>query len=198
MTHNKLKIRNKHFTVSIFGSARTQMSEDNAKLAFDIAEHLAKKEYNVVTGGGPGIMKAANAGHNAGDPENKTDSVGLTIQLPWEAGMNSSVEKQKHFQNFSNRLDTFMKLSNAVVVMPGGIGTCLELFFTWQLIQVRHIDPMPIIVVGEMWEQLIKWVKDYPLANGLISEKDMIHVHVVHTVEDVLKIVENFKNSTKK
>ena len=186
--------KNKNFTVSIFGSARTKPEEKNYKLAYNIANQVAKKGYDMITGGGPGIMEAANAGHDAGDPEDKSASVGLTIQLPWENHANSSVEKETNFANFSNRLDKFMELSDVVVVMPGGIGTCLELFFTWQLIQVRHIEPIPIIVVGEMWDKLIQWVKEYPLENGLISPADMNHVHIAHTEEEVLKIIEDFKN----
>ena len=90
-------------------------------------------------------MEAANAGHAEGDKDEKADNIGLTIQLPWEAHGNKHLELKKHFNKFSGRLDHFMALSRAVIVAPGGIGTCLEFFYALQLVQVKHIKPVPII-----------------------------------------------------
>ena len=134
-------------------------------------------------------MEAANAGHAEGDKDNKSDSIGFTIQLPFEAKGNDYLEVKKHFQKFSNRLDHFMALSDAVVVMPGGIGTCLEFFYTWQLTQVKHICQIPIIMVGEMWTELINWTKKYPVAKELISKSDLDNVHVAKNNEEALKMV---------
>jgi len=187
----KKELKTKSFRVAIFGSARTKPDDELYQQVYGLAKEIGEHHFDVVTGGGPGMMEAANAGHHAGDPDNESDSIGLTIQLPWEAEGNKHLELRKHFKKFSYRLDTFMDLSHVVVVTPGGIGTCLELFYTWQLIQVKHIKPIKIIVIGEMWEKLIEWVKDYPLASGLISPKDMDCVHIVHSNEEAMELIKD-------
>jgi len=144
-------------------------------------------------------MEAGNEGHKSHDGPAR--SIGLTIELPFEAEGNEHLDIERHFPKFSGRLDQFMRLSNVVVVMPGGIGTCLELFYTWQLIQVGHICNIPIILYGDMWQKLVEWVRSYPLEKGLISPKDMDMVCVAKSPEDILKIVdeahEGFKNAGK-
>lgn len=192
------EVNQDHFRVSIFGSARTKKDEGIYQKVFDLAYKLGERKIDIVTGGGPGIMEAANAGHQAGDPEEETDSIGLTIRLPWESEENPHLDLKRHFNRFSGRLDTFMTLSNVVVVMPGGIGTCLELFYTWQLIQVKHVNPMPIIVVGEMWEKLMDWVKEYPLKDGLISPEDTDFVYVVKSNKEAIEIIEAEKEAFEK
>ncbi len=134
-------------------------------------------------------MEAGNAGHEAGDKEHKSDSIGLVIKLPWESSGNEHLEIEKSFDTFSKRLDTFMALSGVAIIMPGGIGTCLELFFTWQLLQVKHMKPIPIIVVGKMWEKLIDWIEKYPLKDGLISKKDMHFIHIVKNNKEAMEII---------
>jgi len=186
----------KHFRVAIFGSARAAVGDDVCDNVEKLAEKIGVKGWDIVTGGGPGLMEAANKGHQMGSEiasKNGTkngDSIGLTIRLPWEAHANRHLDIKKHFDKFSGRLDTFMFLSNVVVVAPGGIGTALELFYTWQLIQVRHICPMAIIVLGDQWEELINWVKKYPLERGLISEEDMNYIYPAKTPEEEFRIVE--------
>jgi uncharacterized protein (TIGR00730 family) len=179
-----------HFRVSIFGSARIKEGDPVYKQTFELAKALAEREIDVITGGGPGLMRAGNEGHAAGDMEHKSKSIGITIELPFEQQGNEFIEVRQHFGRFSGRLDEFMRLSNAVVVMPGGIGTCLELFFTWQLIQVKHVERMPIIVIGEMWANIIKWVRENPLENGYMSESDLDYIHVVSTKEEAVAIIE--------
>lgn len=159
---------------------------------------VAKHGFDIVTGGGPGMMEAANAGHNAGDGHHDSDNIGLTIQLPWESEANKHLEIKKHFNKFSGRLDTFMALSSVVVVTPGGVGTCLELFYTWQLVQVKHICPIPIILIGTMWKKLIDWVKKYPLAEGLISPQDMDCIHIVKNNAEAMKIINKTHAEMKK
>jgi uncharacterized protein (TIGR00730 family) len=178
------------FRVAIFGSARIKPEDKIYKNVFALAKEIGVKNYHLLTGGGPGLMEAANAGHEAGDPKNISDNIGLLIELPWESKGNPHLEIKKEFNKFSRRLDTFMALSNVMVVMPGGIGTLLELAYTWQLIQVRHIHPIPIILVGEIWKTLIDWVKKYPLEMGLISPQDMDCIHVVKNNAEALKIIE--------
>lgn len=178
-----------HFRVSIFGSARIKENEKSYKEAFELAKKLGENGIDIVTGGGPGIMQAANAGHEKGDPNNNAKSIGLTIQLPWEAHNNEFLELEKHFQKFSSRLDTFMAISHIVVIMPGGIGTCLELFYTLQLTQVKHIDKIPIIVVSKMWKELVKWMKKYPVKEGLISPEDLTNLYVAKNYKDATKLI---------
>lgn len=192
------EVYKKHFRVSIFGSARIKPGDEQYKQVFELAKAIGAKGHDIVTGGGPGMMEAANAGHRAGDVTDVADSIGLTIKLQFEEKGNRHLDLQKHFEKFSNRLDHFMALSNVVVVTPGGIGTCLELFYTWQLTQVKHICSMPIILLGEMWEDLIKWVKEGPLAAELISQKDMANIYVVKDNQEAIKIINNCHEVYKK
>ncbi|MEK7672565.1 MAG: LOG family protein [Patescibacteria group bacterium] len=183
------ELKHHDFRVAIFGSARIAPDDKIYKSVFALAKEIGKHGFDMVTGGGPGIMDAANAGHQAGDTKNLSDDIGLPIYLPWENEANKHLEIKKNFKKFSSRLDHFMALSSVVVVMPGGIGTCLELFYTWQLIQVKHIYPIPIILVGEMWEELIKWIKKYPLKTGLISPPDLDHIFIAKTNKGAMEII---------
>jgi hypothetical protein len=176
--------------VSVLGSARTAPDDPLYKDIYDFCFGLAQRDIGVVTGGGPGVMEAANSGHNKGNDSSMSESVGLTIELPFEAEGNSYMDRQQHFQKFSNRLDQFMRLSNVVVVMPGGIGTCLELFYTWQLIQVGHICNIPIILYGDMWKKLLEWVKTDLLAGEKISPEDMDLVMHAPDMATVNKIID--------
>ncbi|MDA1060613.1 MAG: LOG family protein [bacterium] len=197
----KQELKNTDFRVAIFGSARIKPEDKVYKGVYRLAKEIGKHGFDVITGGGPGLMEAANAGHEEGDKKNRSDDIGLTIQLPWEADANKHLEIKKHFNKFSGRLDTFMALSNVMIIVPGGIGTCLELFYSWQLIQVRHINPIPIILVGKMWSQLISWVKKYPLKDGLISPGDLKNIHIVKSNKEAMEIImkthKNFQKNKK-
>ncbi len=194
------ELRRSDFRVTIFGSARTKPDDKIYIQVFNLAKEIGEQGFDVVTGGGPGLMDAGNAGHEAGDPKNHSDSIGLAIKLPHEQGDNKHLDLRKHFAKFSDRLDNFMALSSVVVVMPGGVGSCLEFFYTWQLIQVGHIHPIPIILVGKMWKKLMKWVKKYPLKDGLISPHEMTCVHIAKNNKEAMKIIlkahEKFANGT--
>ncbi len=192
------ELKKNDFRVTIFGSARIKPTDQQYKDVYQLAKMIADHDFDIVTGGGPGMMEAANAGHNSGDGDHDSDNIGLTIQLPWESEENKHLEIKKHFSKFSGRLDTFMALSSVVVVTPGGIGTCLELFYTWQLIQVKHINPIPIILIGNMWKTLIDWVKKYPLAQNLISPEDMDCIHIVKNNKEAMKIILATYAQTKK
>ncbi len=178
-----------HFRVAIFGSARIKKNDVNYKQIFELAKEIGKNDIDIVTGGGPGIMEAANAGHEKGSTENKSHSIGLNIFLSHEQHPNKHIDVKLDFSNFSERLLTFMKLSNAVVVAPGGIGTCLELFFTWQLTQVGHIDKMPIILLGDMWLDLLKWIKSEVLKSGYMSESDLDNIYIVENNKQAMDII---------
>ena len=183
------ELQRDNFRVTIFGSARIRPDEDIYKQTYDLAKTIAEYDFDMVTGGGPGIMEAANSGHKSVDNGTRAYSIGIGIELPWEQRMNDYVQVQKHFRKFSRRLDQFMVLSDVVVVMPGGIGTCLELFYTWQLTQVHHIRTIPIIVVGEAWRKLIEWVDDELVGGGRVSPEDMDNVFCVDTNEEALQII---------
>jgi len=183
------EIKKNDFRVTIFGSARLKPDDKYYKEVFQLAKSIGHHGFDIVTGGGPGLMDAGNAGHEAGDTKNKADSIGLIIKLPWETHKNKHLEIKAKYNRFSKRLDNFMELSNVVVVMPGGIGTCLELFYSWQLVQVKHVYPIPIILVGKMWHELIKWVKKYPLKLGLISPPDLDNIHIAKDNKEAIKII---------
>jgi len=133
------QLEDQKFRVSVFGSARLEKGHPSYDAAFELGQGLAEKNIDVITGGGPGIMEAAAAGHKVGRSETEAKTIGIGIELPFEQGFNEFMEIKKEFRFFSDRLDQFMLLSNVVVVMDGGIGTALELFYTWQLEQVKHI-----------------------------------------------------------
>lgn len=184
------ELRKNDFRVAIFGSARTEMGDKDWRQVYNLAKMIGKKNWDVVTGGGPGLMDAANAGHAAGDPKMKSDNIGLVIKLPWENSANKFVEIKRTFSKFSDRLDTFIALSSAAIITPGGVGTCLEFFYVWQLVQVKHIQPIPIILIDGMWTKLIEWIKKYPLKEGLISPKELDCIHVVKNNSQAMKILE--------
>lgn len=121
----------KHFRVAIFGSARIKKGDPIYELVYTLAKMISKSGMDIVTGGGPGLMNAASEGHHAGQKGNKLHSIGLRINLPKEDKQATHLDVKKEFHRFSNRLDNFMRLSNIVVVASGGVGTLLELFYTW-------------------------------------------------------------------
>ena len=183
------ELKKSEFRVTIFGSARLKPKDKTYQMVYKLAKDIGEKGFDVVTGGGPGLMEAANAGHSEGDKKHKADNIGLTIQLPWEAKGNKHLEIKKHFNKFSSRLDHFMALSRAVVIMPGGIGTCLELFYTLQLVQVKHIKPVPIILVGSMWKNLYNWIIKNPVKKGLVSPKDLNDVYYAKNNKEAMEII---------
>jgi len=176
-----------HYRVAIFGSARIKEGDQEYNDIFAIARGIAEAEMDVVTGGGLGIMQAANAGHKSASKG--THSIGLNIKLPFEQESNKYLDIKKDFDRFSGRLDTFMALSDAVVVATGGIGTLLELFYTWQLVQVQHLCETPIILYGEMWGPLLEWLKNDVQTRGLFDSKDMHNVFHIKTTEKVVEFI---------
>lgn len=174
------------YRVCIFGSARIQPDTEFYRDVEKLAEGLAMEGADIVTGGGPGLMEAANKGAKKGTSGAR--SIGLPIQLPFESDANSHLDVKSEHKRFSSRLDEFMRISHAVVITPGGIGTLLELFYTWQLLQVQHIKPRPFILLGEsgMWQALIDFMKEWPLKEKLMSASDIESITICHTVEEAL------------
>ncbi|MXV52304.1 TIGR00730 family Rossman fold protein [Pedobacter sp. HMF7647] len=179
--------------VSIFGSARTSNDNKYYKLTEDIARLLTERGYGVISGGGPGIMEAANKGaYEAGGK-----SVGLNIELPFEQFHNKYIDRDKilEFDYFFVRKVMFMKYSQGYIIMPGGFGTLDEMFEAITLIQTGKIARFPIVLVGsEYWGGLIDWVKEHMLAAKNISPDDMNLFRMVDTAEEAAEHIFRFYN----
>ena len=177
--------------ISIFGSARTKSNHPTYVLTTEIAKAVSKLGYGVITGGGPGIMEAANKGAN----EVGGVSVGLNINLPMEQESNKYIDKDKliDFQYFFVRKVMFVKYAQGFIVMPGGVGTLDELFESFTLLQTSKINKFPIILVGrDYWKGLIDWIKEKLLGQNNISSEDLKLFEVVDTVEEVIECLNRF------
>ncbi|HVT04830.1 MAG TPA: LOG family protein [Thermoanaerobaculia bacterium] len=187
-----------HFRVSIFGSSRIQRGDpvyaEVKKLSYELA-HLG---IDIVTGGGPGLMEAANSGAVEGQIESHARSFGLPIHLPTEESTNAFVDRVFRHRTFFSRLHHFVRLSSAFIVMPGGIGTCLETFMIWQLIQVKHIKQHPLILVGDMWDGLIAWMGETMVKRNLVGLGDMDYPRVVSSGDEALLLIKDVFEQFKK
>jgi uncharacterized protein (TIGR00730 family) len=180
-----------HFRVSIFGSSRIRTGDPIYDEVKQLSCELARLGVDIVTGGGPGLMEAANAGAVDGQIESRSRSFGLPIHLPTEETANPFIDRVYKHKTFFSRLHHFVRLSSAYVVMPGGIGTALETFLIWQLLQVKHMKQHPLILVGEMWFGLIDWMKATMEEKGLTSPGDIEIVQVVRSGDEALPIIRN-------
>lgn len=172
--------------VSIFGSARTDPEDPYFKLADKIAYDLAMAGYGIITGGGPGIMAAANKGAAVAEGL----SIGLNINLPFEQEPNPFTNVPLNFKYFFVRKVMFLKYSMAFIGMPGGFGTLDELFESLTLMQTRRIKAFPVILVGsEFWAGLVDWIKEKLLAEGNIDEDDLLYFQVMDEPEAVVNYI---------
>ena len=172
--------------VSIFGSARTRPGTLEYELAVNTARGLADVGYAIITGGGPGIMEAANKGAS----EAGGVSVGLGIELPLESGLNDYVNVGLEFRYFFVRKTVFIKYSQAFVVLPGGFGTMDELFEALTLVATGKITKFPIVLVGSAyWSGLVEWLKATMLADGKIGPEELALLHVADEADEVVKII---------
>ena len=166
-TVNKLSAiqppRREHYRVTLFGSARIQPDTPLYNGVRDLAGELTKMGCDIVTGGGPGLMQAANEGSVIADPEDLTKSIGIRVDLGFEQETNPFVEQMYHHRTFFSRLHQFVLASDAFVVLPGGIGTALEALMIWQLLQVRRLQDTPLIMIGAMWSELAIWAKKHTI-----------------------------------
>lgn len=179
--------------VAIFGSARLSPENKYYKMAEETAYLLVKKGFGIITGGGPGIMEAGNKGAHFGGGK----SVGLNIILPNEQKANQFIDQDKSldFNYFFVRKTMFMRYSQGYIAFPGGFGTLDEVSEAITLIQTNKLISFPIVLVGkDFWDGLVNWFKKELLPNQLISENDLNIFHVVDTVEDAVKIIEDFYN----
>jgi uncharacterized protein (TIGR00730 family) len=174
--------------VSVFGSARSRPGTPEYELAVEIADGLVQAGYAVITGGGPGIMEAANRGAaNAGGV-----SVGLGIELPLETGLNDYVNVGVEFRYFFVRKTVFVKYSQAFVVLPGGYGTMDELFEALTLVATGKITRFPIVLVGSSyWAGMLSWLKETMLADGKIDPDELELIRMADDADTVIKIIKN-------
>jgi len=183
-------IENRYFRVAIFGSSRIQESDATYAAVRELARRLSFMGCDIVTGGGPGLMRAANEGARAGAYRHKTRSFGLTILLPIEEQPNPFLDEVAHHSTFFSRLHQFIRLSHAYIVVDGGIGTTLEAMIVWQLLQVRMLRDRPLIFVGPMWRGLRSWIEAEIVGHGLASPEDLQVAVWVDTLEQALTVVE--------
>jgi uncharacterized protein (TIGR00730 family) len=155
------------YRVTIFGSARVPEDHWVYAAVRDVAEELTHMGCDIITGGGPGLMAAANEGTKRADSNALDRSVGIRVQLPFEQDVNAFVSQAYEHRTFFTRLHQFVLMSDAFVVMPGGIGTVLEAMMIWQLLQVGHLQDTPLILAGKMYAELIAWCRHHMLQTGL-------------------------------
>ena len=178
----------KEMSVSVFGSARTKPEDPFYQEAQKLGRLLVEAGYGVITGGGPGIMGAANEGAMAANGE----SVGLNIELPMEQHPNVHQTKSLSFRYFFTRKVCFLKYSVGICIFPGGFGTMDELFEALTMIQTRKINPVPLVLVGkEYWSGLLAWLRTAMLADGMISKGDLDLFVVVDTTEEAVEYMLN-------
>jgi len=178
--------------ISIFGSARTKMSDNFYIEAVKLGELIVKNGWGVITGGGPGIMEAGNLGAKNGV------SVGLQIQLPFENCSNPYVNKNVSCRYFFTRKVFFLKYSQAFVAFPGRLGTLDELFETLTLIQTGHLRKVPVVLVGKKyWNGMLKWMKSTMIEDGKISKEDLNLFKVVDNAEDAMNYILKKLNENK-
>ena len=184
------------YRVAIFGSARAQPGTFVYDEVKRVASAFASMGCDIVTGGGPGLMQAANEGaRSAGAP----GSVGIRVELPFEQDVNPFVEQAFEHETFFTRLHHFVLASDAFVVVPGGIGTVLETLMIWQLLQVRHVDNVPLILVGKMWTGLVEWAKTSMLDPrlALANAEDLRIPQCVETADEAIAVVRDLHEKWK-
>jgi uncharacterized protein (TIGR00730 family) len=177
--------------VTIFGSARLKPGTRAYNEVKRLAAELTKMGCDIISGGGPGLMQAANEGALSVESTARKRSVGIRVELPFEQEINPFVGQAYEHRTFFSRLHHFMIVSDAFVVVPGGIGTLLELSLAWQLLQVRKLYSTPLIVVGKMWAGLVEWGRRSMLSKGheLASEIDFTIPRCVNTIDETVALI---------
>ena len=180
-----------NYRVTIFGSARLKPPAPAYEGVKQLAAELTKMGCDIISGGGPGIMQAANEGALSVDPKALHRSVGIRVDLPFEQELNPFVGLAYEHRTFFSRLHHFMIASDAFVVVPGGLGTLLELSLAWQLLQVRKLYNTPLILVGKMWADLVEWGRRTMLIEGseLANDVDFTIPHCVNTIEETIALI---------
>jgi uncharacterized protein (TIGR00730 family) len=182
------------YRVAVFGSARIRPQDKEYAEVRALATRLTELGCDIVTGGGPGLMEAANEGaaSSRGNGRPKTRSFGLTIAIPYEKA-NPYLDSVTAHRTFFSRLHHFVRMSQAFVIFPGGIGTALELMMVWQLLQVGFMTERPVVLVGEMWSGLVDWMRREMVPRQLVNEADLDLVRLVHSNEEAALVIEQHK-----
>jgi uncharacterized protein (TIGR00730 family) len=188
----------RYYRVAVFGSARVQSGDREYAEVKKLALRLTELGCDIVTGGGPGLMEAANEGaaslrDNSGkNGKRRTRSFGLTIAIPYEKA-NPYLDSVTAHRTFFSRLHHFVRMSQAFVIFPGGIGTALELMMVWQLLQVGFMTERPVVLVGDMWQGLLDWMRREMAPRRLINSEDLDLVHTVQSIEEAVTWIEKHK-----
>jgi uncharacterized protein (TIGR00730 family) len=184
--------RRDRYCVTIFGSARSRPGTFGYEETKRVAAALAEMGCDIVTGGGPGLMQAANEG--AASVSRPSDSVGIRVDLPFEQEVNPFVEQAFEHRTFFTRLHHFVLTSDAFLVAPGGIGTVLETMMIWQLLQVRHLHDTPLILVGKMWPGLVEWAKSSMISEDpqLANPEDMLIPRCVPGADEAIALIREY------
>jgi uncharacterized protein (TIGR00730 family) len=183
--------KRERYRVTIFGSARARPGTFAYEEVKRAAAALAEMGCDIITGGGPGLMQAANEGAAAAGAPERDRSIGIRVDLPFEQEVNPFVKQAFEHKTFFTRLHQFVIMSDAFIVAPGGIGTVLELMMIWQLLQVRHVQRAPLVLVGKMWPGLIDWARanlltaQPPLANP----EDLTIPQCVNTADEAIELI---------
>ncbi len=179
------------YRVTIFGSARAQPGTFVYQEVKRLAEALAEMGCDIITGGGPGLMMAANEGAAAASSPERNRSVGIRVDLPFEQEVNPFVKQAFEHKTFFTRLHHFVLTSDAFLVVPGGIGTVLETMMVWQLLQVRHLHDTPLILVGKMWSDLVDWARAHLLTSQppLANPEDVAIPCCVSTADQAIAVI---------
>lgn len=187
--------RHERYRVTIFGSARAKPGTIAYEETKRAAKELAAMGCDIITGGGPGLMQAANEGVDAAGA---SKSMGIRVDLPFEQEVNPFVELAYEHKTFFTRLHHFVLASDAFIVAPGGIGTVLETMMIWQLLQVRHLEQTPLILVGKLWPDLVEWVRSSMLSfeTPLINSEDVDIPICVNNAEDAIEIIRRHRQAS--
>ena len=186
--------RRERYRVTIFGSARVQPGSFGYEETKRVAAALAEMDCDIITGGGPGLMQAANEGAAA---STGAGSVGIRVDLPFEQDVNAFVTEAFEHRTFFTRLHQFVLTSDAFLVAPGGIGTVLETMMIWQLLQVKHLREAPLILVGNMWPGLVQWARESMLAQvpPLASPEDFSIPRCVANADEAIAVLRDCHRS---
>ncbi len=185
------RTKRQNYRVTIFGSARLTPCTPAYEGVKKLAAELTGMGCDIVTGGGPGLMQAANEGAHSVEPQSARRSIGINIELPFEQEVNPFVTQAFTHRTFFSRLHHFVIASDAFVVTPGGLGSLLELSLVWQLLQVRKLYNTPLILVGKMWTDLVEWARKTMLIEGseLASPVDFDIPQCIGTIEEAIAII---------
>ena len=183
--------KSERYRVTIFGSARAKPGSFVYEEVKRVAAALAEMGCDIITGCGPGLMQAANEGATAAKAPERNRSVGIRVELPFEQEVNPFVEQAFEHKTFFSRLHHFVLTSDAYVVSPGGVGTVLELMLIWQLLQVKHVRDTPLILVGNMWGELVAWAKKNLLKPelSLANPEDIAIPVCVNTADEAIALI---------